>query len=124
MLGVMSEQTYYTYILASRTHVLYTGVTNNLERRLLEHRSAFSNRFAARYRCERLVWFERHSEAVAAITREKQIKGWTRAKKLALIEQSNRTWVDLSQSLNASIEELRPAAEESKATAGPSLCSG
>ncbi len=120
----MSEQTYYyTYILASRTHVLYTGVTNNLERRLLQHRSARDS-FSARYRCERLLWFERHSDAVAAITREKQIKGWTRAKKVALIEQSNRTWIDLSQEWNAPLEERTTATDKSKATAGPSLRSG
>ena len=120
----MSEQTYYTYILASRTHVLYTGITNNLERRLQQHREVQAYSFTARYRCDRLVWFERHSDALAAITREKQIKGWTRAKKVALIEQSNRTWIDLSQEWNAPLEELTRATDKSKATTGPSLRSG
>jgi putative endonuclease len=120
----MRQRTYYTYMLASRTRVLYTGVTNNLERRLAQHRSKQIGSFTAQYRCDRLVWFERHSDATLAITREKQIKGWTRAKKKALIEQTNRTWDDLSQGWNLPIERPGIIEGNSKATADPSLRSG
>jgi putative endonuclease len=120
----MRERTYYTYMLASRTRVLYTGVSNNLERRLAQHRSNPIGSFTAGYRCERLVWFERHSDAILAITREKQIKGWTRAKKIALIEQVNSTWQDQSEEWNRPIDGPAAVEEKSKATADPSLRSG
>jgi putative endonuclease len=96
MLRIMRECTSYTYIVASRTRVLYIGVTTDLARRVLEHRSCEGDGFTARYKCTRLVWYERHSDPIAAITREKQLKGWSRAKKIALIEQENCTWADLS----------------------------
>jgi len=120
----MRRRTYYTYILASRTRVLYTGVTNNLERRLAQHRSKQIGSFTAQYRCDRLVWFECHSDATLAITREKQIKGWSRAKKIALIEQIDRTWDDLSQDWNRPIERPATIAEKGKPKADPSVRSG
>ena len=92
----MRERVYYTYIVASRTHVLYIGITNNLDRRMYEHRSGQGDGFASRYGCNRLVWFERYVDPLRAITREKELKGWARARKIALIEQENRTWADLS----------------------------
>jgi putative endonuclease len=91
-------KSYYVYIMASRSRTLYTGVTNNLERRVLEHRSRSAPGFTCRYRIERLVYCEVFSDIRMAIRREKQIKGWLRQKKLALINSMNPTWIDLSAS--------------------------
>ena len=88
---------YFVYILSNKTNVtIYTGVTNNLERRLWEHRShLIPNSFTARYHVDKLVFFEETPSAEAAITREKQIKSWRRKKKNQLIEQQNPGWKDL-----------------------------
>ena len=88
---------YYVYMVSSRTHVLYCGMTNNLVRRLEEHRTGALPGFTADYRCGRLVWFEHFQYVRNAIEREKQIKSWTRAKKISLIEKTNPSWVDLSE---------------------------
>jgi putative endonuclease len=93
----MPERCYYTYIVASRTHVFYIGVTGNIERRVAQHRARQSKGFATKYRCDRLVWFERYTSPRAAIARETQLKGWRRAKKIKLIESQNPTWIDLSE---------------------------
>jgi len=77
----MQDRCYYTYIVASRTHILYIGVTGNIERRMAEHKSSTSGSFTAAYKCNRLVWFERYTSPHAAIARETQLKGWRRAKK-------------------------------------------
>jgi putative endonuclease len=84
------------YILASRSRTLYTGITNNLERRLTEHREGKVPGFTTQYRIHRLVHFEQYDDPAHAIAREKEIKGWRREKKVALIERSNPTWDDLS----------------------------
>ena len=89
-------KTYYVYILASLTRVLYTGVTNDLERRVREHKEKRNEGFTCRYHVDRLVYFEQFVEIVDAIAREKQIKGWKRVKKIALIESKNAKWEDLS----------------------------
>ncbi len=88
---------FYVYIVASRSRVLYTGVTNNLERRLFEHKNKVVEGFTSRYNVDRLVYFEFTGDAKAAIAREKQIKGWLRAKKIALIESVNPKWRALSK---------------------------
>ena len=88
--------TYCVYIMASKSRTLYTGVTNNLERRVLEHRCKLVPGFTARYNIDRLVYYEVCGDPRAAISREKQIKGWTRLRKVALIESLNRDWKDLS----------------------------
>ena len=89
--------TCYIYILSSRSRAIYIGVTNDLLRRLFEHRNLTStNAHTARYRIDRLVYFEVAETAYAAIAREKQLKGWLRAKKIALIEETNPTWDDLA----------------------------
>lgn len=88
---------YYVYIMASRSLTLYTGVTNNLERRVLEHKRKLVAGFTSRYRIERLVYYETSRDIRAAIQREKQIKGWLRAKTIALIRATNPAWVDLSE---------------------------
>jgi putative endonuclease len=89
-------RTFYVYILASRSRVLYVGVTNNLVRRMNEHRHGSLPSFTARYRVTRLVYFEEFANIRAAIAREKEIKGWVRRRKVRLIERRNPTWEDLS----------------------------
>jgi putative endonuclease len=89
-------KTYYVYILASKSRTLYTGVTNNLERRVVEHRRKLVPGFTARYNINRLVCYEGGGNIEAMIAREKQIKAWGRMKKIALIESVNRDWKDLS----------------------------
>ena len=88
--------TYYVYIMASASHALYTGVTNDIERRVVQHREARLPSFSARYKTRNLVYMEVFGDIRAAIMREKQIKGWLRIKKLALINSANPQWKDLS----------------------------
>jgi len=90
---------YAIYILASRSRSLYTGVTDNLERRMIEHRQGLVPGFTTRYRVFRLVHFESFGRIQDAIAREKEIKGWRREKKIRLIEQHNPTWEDLAARL-------------------------
>jgi putative endonuclease len=91
---------YYVYILTNRSYtVLYTGVTNDIERRLAEHRDGEPGSFTARYKVTLLAHLEATDDVWAALEREKQIKGWSRAKKVALIEASNPDWRDLSVDL-------------------------
>jgi putative endonuclease len=116
----MQERVYYTYIVASRTRSLYIGMSGDLERRVQQHRLLDGDGFTARYRCDRLVWFERFADPLAAITREKELKGWTRAKKIALIERENLTWVDLSANWGSEMD----FGSDGKAKADPSLRSG
>jgi len=89
-------RTYWVYILASRSRVLYTGVTNDLGRRVCEHKQGLIPGFTQKYRVTRLVHFEQFGDIRDAIAREKQIKGWVRARKLKLIEAWNHTWDDLA----------------------------
>jgi putative endonuclease len=93
----MHDGFYYTYIVASKSRTLYTGVTGNLHRRIFQHKQKTYNGFSAKFNCNRLVWFDRFQYVQSAIRREKEIKGWTRAKKVALIELANATWEDLSE---------------------------
>jgi putative endonuclease len=93
----MRECFYFTYMVASRSRTLYVGVTGDLSKRVFEHKRKLHEGFSATYNCDRLVWFERFTEVDHAIAREKQLKGWRRAKKTALIEANNPTWVDLSE---------------------------
>ena len=85
---------YYVYIMASRSRVLYTGVTNDLARRVHEHKRGLIPGFASKYRVTRLVYSEEFLDVHDAIAREKQIKGWVRARKVRLIEEHNPTWED------------------------------
>ena len=86
---------YYVYVMASWKKVLYIGVTNNLTRRVWQHRSGAIEGFTTRYNITRLVHIETYPDPTSAIAREKELKGWLRAKKIALIESSNPTWRDL-----------------------------
>ena len=88
---------YYVSIMTNRSKTLYTGVTNNLQRRMYEHKHHLVAGFTSTYQITRLVYFEETSDANAAIAREKHIKGWVRAKKIALIESINPDWRDLSE---------------------------
>jgi putative endonuclease len=84
------------YILASRRNgTLYIGVTSDLVTRIWQHKTRFVPSFTARYGCDRLVYFEMHDNAEAAVTREKQMKEWRRDWKIALIEATNPEWADL-----------------------------
>ncbi len=93
----MERRVYFTYIVASRSLTLYIGMTGNLRKRVFEHKLKLHEGFSATYRCNRLVWFERFEGPSGAIAREKQLKGWTRAKKIALIVRENAAWIDLSE---------------------------
>ena len=84
-------RTYWVYILASRSRNLYTGVTNDLPRRMREHREGLLPGFTSKYRIFRLVRFEPFGDICDAIAREKEIKGWRREKKIRLIERTNKT---------------------------------
>ncbi len=89
----MRDRTYFTYILTNRPNgTLYTGVTNNLVRRLAEHREGRADSFTKRYSIHNLVWFEHHTDIQEAILREKRIKRWNRAWKIDLIEATNPRW--------------------------------
>jgi putative endonuclease len=92
----VSRGPYFVYIVASRSRTLYIGITGNLRRRIFEHKLKLRGGFTARYNCNRLVWFQQFEEVTAAIDREKELKGWLRAKKKVLIESKNPTWEDLS----------------------------
>ena len=84
------------YIVASPSRTIYIGVTNDLARRVSEHRMQETPGFTATYHVDRLVWFEEFADPAAGISREKQLKNWTRAKKIKLIESMNPAWEDLS----------------------------
>ena len=92
-------RTYYVYIMASRSRVLYVGVTNNLPRRVNEHKRGLVAGFTSRYRITRLVYFEEFADIRDAIAREKEIKGWVRSRKVRLIDGRNPTWEDLAEAL-------------------------
>jgi putative endonuclease len=87
----------FVYILASNTRRLYVGVTNNLVRRVWEHRQGFIHGFTSRYGVRKLAYFESIEDPQTAISREKQIKGYARVKKFALIESLNPGWQDLAE---------------------------
>ena len=94
------EKQYYVYILASqRNGTLYTGVTNNLQYRIWQHKQGIGSQFTTKYKVHTLVYYEIFSEISQAIYREKQIKRWRRNYKLNLIEEDNPTWRDLYEDL-------------------------
>lgn len=97
--------TYYVYVLASTSRVLYIGVTNDLSRRVWEHRNGAGSKFADKYHVNRLVHYEQFESAYNAISREKQIKGWLRRRKIELIEAANPGWRDLGDDWNAPSDE-------------------
>lgn len=88
---------YFVYIMASKSRVLYTGVTNDLKRRVYQHKNKLIQGFTSKYNVTDLVYFEMTYDVRSAISREKQIKAWTRAKRVELIESTNPGWQDLGE---------------------------
>ena len=105
---------YYVYIMASRRGTLYTGVTNDLERRVHEHKHGLGSQFTRKYNISKLAYYETTGDITSAIEREKQIKAWRRTKKVALIESMNPYWTDLAQEWSGTLP----------STPDPSLRSG
>jgi putative endonuclease len=95
-LAFRAMKQYYVYILANEGRMLYTGVTNDLMRRIFEHKNHLVEGYTKKYKITKLVYYDHTNDIYEAITREKQIKGWLRKKKIALIESVNPTWKDLS----------------------------
>ena len=102
------EKHYYVYIMSSRSLTLYVGVTNSISQRALQHKSGEVEGFTKQYRINRLVYYEIFKYIGNAIAREKEIKGWSRAKKQALIKSMNPTWQDLAESWGKPIAQLTP----------------
>ena len=92
------SRSYYVYIMSSQSGTLYIGVTNDLKRRIYEHKNGIFEGFSKKYHTNKLVYFEGHLDINQAIAREKQLKGWIRMKKEVLIRKGNRLWNDLSLS--------------------------
>jgi len=96
--SAMQEKNYYVYLLTNwNNRVMYVGVTNNLERRIYEHKNKLVKGFTEKYNVNKLVYFEVTGDVMAAIAREKEIKKWRREKKDALVNATNPEWVDLSE---------------------------
>ena len=93
----MRPRSYYAYIMTNRSKTLYTGVCRSLYKRVYEHKNGTYEGFTSRYRIDRLVYFERFTDVRSAIRREKQVKGMTRLKTIALIVSMNPEWRDLSE---------------------------
>jgi putative endonuclease len=111
----LSKRRYYVYIVASRSLNFYTGVTNNIYQRALQHKRGEIEGFTKRYNINRLVYYEVFQHIGNAIAREKQIKAWTRAKRLALIKSMNPAWQDLAESWGEKVElQIPPVARDDK----------
>ena len=106
------QRFYYVYILSSLTGTLYTGITNSLYNRTLQHKGKETPGFTSKYDVDRLVYYEVFTNVRAAIRREKEIKGWTRKKKIALIESVNPKWQDLAEGWG---KELPPPSWQTRA---------
>ena len=93
------SDSYYVYIMTNKSRTLYTGMTNNLKKRVHQHKNKSQEGFAKRYNITHLVYYDVFDTALAAIKAEKKIKGWLRNKKIDLIESKNPAWRDLSKDL-------------------------
>jgi len=91
---------YFVYIMTNNSRTLYTGVTGHLARRVYQHKHKLINGFTKKYNIDRLVYYEQTNDVYAALEREKEIKGWSRSKKIALIEEMNPEWEDLAKGLD------------------------
>ena len=98
-LNTMKDYNFYIYIMTSNSGTLYIGVTNNLTKRIYEHKNNLVEGFTKKYGCHKLIYFEQTSDIESAISREKQIKRWNRRKKEALIKTKNPRWEDLYNEL-------------------------
>lgn len=99
-------KTYYVYIMASWSKVIYIGMTNNLVRRVYEHKHEIIDGFTKKYQCKRLVFFESSNDVDSILEREKQLKRWGRHKKLVLIKRMNPDWKDLSTEFTPPIPKI------------------
>jgi len=99
----MKDHQYFVYIVSSRSGTLYIGMTNSIYRRALQHKNGEIEGFASKYHCDRLVHYESFDDVHKAIAREKQLKGWRRSKKIALIESKNLRWTDLAETWGAQL---------------------
>lgn len=115
----MNERSYWTYIVASISGTLYIGMTNDLFKRVMDHKLGAIDGFSSKYRCKLLVWFEEFNHPSNAIAREKQLKGWRRSRKTDLIDSVNPRWEDLAMFWGK--EQLSPS--ESIAEANQQLSS-
>jgi len=97
----VKEHQYFVYIMSSNAGTLYIGMTNSVFRRALQHKNGEIEGFASKYGCSRLVYYEGFDDVHKAIGREKQLKGWSRAKKIALIQSKNPRWEDLAEKWGA-----------------------
>ena len=111
------EYHFYVYIMSSKSRRIYTGVTNNIERRVAQHKRGEIEGFTQRYKINRLVYLEKYQYVGNAIRREKQIKGLDRAKRVTLIERDNLTWDDLAAEWGTPVEPLTPVVAATKADA-------
>ena len=111
----MREKAFWVYIMASRSRTLYIGVTSAIERRVWQHKNGLFEGFSDRYQCHRLVYLERYATGPVAIAREKQLKRWSRAKKLALLLRENPAWADLSEEWGKPLEIVQQPADLSTA---------
>jgi putative endonuclease len=96
MQHMSTDRQYYVYIMTNRSGTLYIGLTNNIIRRVHQHKNKLIKGFTTKYNIDTLVYYETFSDIASAIDREKTIKGWLRRKKIELIETANHTWTDLS----------------------------
>ena len=97
----MKDHEYFVYIVCSRSGTLYIGMTNSIYRRALQHKRGEIDGFASKYGCDRLVYYESFDDVHKTIGREKQLKRWSRAKKIALIESKNPRWEDFAETWGA-----------------------
>jgi putative endonuclease len=109
----MSKE-YYVYIMTNKSRTLYTGVTNDLMRRVYEHKNKFVKGFTGKYNIQFLVYYESTSDIHSAIAREKQLKGWLRSKKIDLIDSTNPEWKDLSEEWFDTKRTKEPVSENSE----------
>ena len=99
----------YTYIMGSNTGTLYIGVTSDIYTRVQQHKNGTFEGFSKKYHCTRLLYYEAHESILESIAREKQLKGWRRARKIALIEEQNLEWQDLSKDWGKSFGANQPS---------------
>jgi putative endonuclease len=97
----MKDHEYFVYIICSLSGTLYIGMTNSIYRRVLQHKRGETQGFSCKYHCDRLVYYESFDDVHKAIGRKKQLKGWRRAKKIALIESKNARWEDMAEKWGA-----------------------
>ena len=108
----MRDHQYFVYIMSSNSGTLYIGITNSIYRRALQHKEGKIEGFTKKYQCTRLVHYESFDDVHRAIGREKELKSWTRAKKIALIESRNPRWIDLAEHWGAQMRFAGEAIKE------------